>query len=318
MRVLLTNDDGVRSAGIRRSGRPSPGVHLGGHRRTRRGMQRVRAQVHVRPARPSSSGWRAARTRCTSATAPPPTASGPGCSAGSPPGRTSWSAASTTGPTWPTTWSTRARSAPPWRRRCSARPRCACPSRPANRPPFGRPAERLGPGVPGYDFGLAAWHGAGLAAAFLRTRREETVRAQRQLPGQPGPGRGAGRPGRGAAGPGSVSTPAAVLTRPGQRVYPRAPVKDWDSDPGPQSLYLFGRAGRGHPEADGPADTDVAALRHGPHLGDPAVRGDRAGRVLARDDLVPGPAPGQRAMAGTSSLDGRAPGLACAAWRASV
>ena len=54
-----------------------------------------------------------------------------------------------------------------------------------------------------------------------------------------------------------------VLTRPGQRVYPRVPVRNWDADPGPQALYLFGEPDETIPEADGPADTDVAALRHG-------------------------------------------------------
>ena len=54
-----------------------------------------------------------------------------------------------------------------------------------------------------------------------------------------------------------------MLTRPGQRVYPRAPVKDWDTDPGPQSLCLFGEPDEVIPEAGGQADTDLAALRRG-------------------------------------------------------
>ena len=63
---------------------------------------------------------------------------------------------------------------------------------------------------------------------------------------------------------GSASkVPAAVLTRPGQRVYPRAPVRDWDTDPGPQSLYPFGEPDEVIPEAGGQADTDLAALRRG-------------------------------------------------------
>ena len=111
-------------------------------------------------------------------------------------------------------------------------------------------AERPGPGGPGYDFGLAAWHGARVAATFLRTRREETVVLSVNYPASPAPA-------------GAPDGPAAVLTRPGQRVYPRAPVKDWDSDPGPQTMYLFGEPDETIPEADGPADTDVAALRHG-------------------------------------------------------
>ena len=54
-----------------------------------------------------------------------------------------------------------------------------------------------------------------------------------------------------------------MLTRPGQRVYPRAPVKDWDTDPGPQSLYPFGEPDEVIPEAGGQPDTDLAALRRG-------------------------------------------------------
>jgi 5'-nucleotidase len=110
--------------------------------------------------------------------------------------------------------------------------------------------EHPGPGGPGYDFGLAARHGARAAAAFLRARPDETVVLSVNYPADP-------------AGAGTQDGPAAVLTRPGQRVYPRAPVKDWDSDPGPQTMYLFGEPDETIPEAAGPADTDVAALRRG-------------------------------------------------------
>lgn len=110
--------------------------------------------------------------------------------------------------------------------------------------------EHPGPGGSGYDFGLAARHGAQVAATFLRARPGETVVLSVNYPADPAPA-------------GTTDGPAAVLTRPGQRVYPRAPVKDWDSDPGPQTMYLFGEPDETIPEADGPADTDVAALRHG-------------------------------------------------------
>ncbi len=110
--------------------------------------------------------------------------------------------------------------------------------------------EHPGPGGSGYDFGLAARHGAQAAAAFLRARPDETVVLSVNYPAEP-------------AGDGTQDGPAAVLTRPGQRLYPRAPVRDWDADPGPQALYLFGEPDETIPEADGPADTDVAALRRG-------------------------------------------------------
>ena len=110
--------------------------------------------------------------------------------------------------------------------------------------------EHPGPGGAGYDFGLAARHGSRVAATFLRARPGQTVVLSLNYPAAPA-----------LAGPGDA--PAAVLTRPGQRVYPRAPVRDWDADPGPQAMYLFGEPDETIPEADGPADTDVAALRDG-------------------------------------------------------
>ena len=108
---------------------------------------------------------------------------------------------------------------------------------------------------PDYDFGLAARHGTGLAAAILRARPDETVVLSVNYPAGPAAGAVPASP--------APDAPAAVLTRPGQRVYPRVPVKDWDSDPGPQVMYLFGGPDEAIPEAGGPADTDVAALRRG-------------------------------------------------------
>ena len=102
-----------------------------------------------------------------------------------------------------------------------------------------------------YDFGLAARHGAGLTATFLAARPAETVVLSINYPAGPA-----------APGPGA-DAPEAVLTRPGQRIYPRAPLKDWDTDPGPQAFYLFGGPDEAIPQADGPAGTDVAALRRG-------------------------------------------------------
>ena len=110
-----------------------------------------------------------------------------------------------------------------------------------------------------FDFSLAARYGAGLAAAITQARPQELFVLSVNYPPA-----GPGSAGTGSAGAGSASTaPAAVLTRPGQRVYPRAPVKDWDTDPGPQSLYPFGEPDEVIPEADGQADTDLAALRRG-------------------------------------------------------
>jgi len=110
-----------------------------------------------------------------------------------------------------------------------------------------------------FDFGVAARHGAGLAAAIAQARPQELFVLSVNYP--------PAGPGSATAGPASTGTastvPAAVLTRPGQRVYPRAPVRDWDTDPGPQSLYPFGEPDEVIPEAGGQADTDLAALRRG-------------------------------------------------------
>ena len=110
-----------------------------------------------------------------------------------------------------------------------------------------------------FDFGVAARHGAGLAAAVAQARPQELFVLSVNYP-PAGPGSATA----GTASTGTASTvPAAVLTRPGQRVYPRAPVRDWDTDPGPQSLYPFGEPDEVIPEAGGQADTDLAALRRG-------------------------------------------------------
>jgi 5'-nucleotidase len=110
-----------------------------------------------------------------------------------------------------------------------------------------------------FDFGVAARHGAGLAAAIAQARPQELFVLSVNYP--------PAGPGSATAGPASTGTastvPAAVLTRPGQRVYPRAPVKDWNTEPGPQSLYPFGEPDEVVPEAGGQADTDLAALRRG-------------------------------------------------------
>jgi 5'-nucleotidase len=110
-----------------------------------------------------------------------------------------------------------------------------------------------------FDFSLAARHGAGLAAAIARARPEELFVLSVNYPPA-----STGSASTGSASTGSASTgPDAVLTRPGQRVYPRAPVKDWDTDPGPWSLYPFGGPDETIPEAGGQAGTDIAALRRG-------------------------------------------------------
>jgi 5'-nucleotidase len=126
---------------------------------------------------------------------------------------------------------------------------CLSQQAPAGRLPASR-TQHPGPGRSGYDFGLAARHGAQVAAAFGRAGPGETVVLSLNYPAAP-------------AAAGAQDGPPVVLTRPGQRVYPRVPVRDWDADPGPQALYLFGEPDETIPEADGPADTDVAALRRG-------------------------------------------------------
>ena len=105
-----------------------------------------------------------------------------------------------------------------------------------------------------FDFSLAARHGAGLAAAIAQARPQELFVLSVNYPRPAGRSASQRQP---AAGPGRGAHPA------GPAGLPRAPVKDWDTDPGPQSLYLFGEPDEVIPEAGGQADTDLAALRRG-------------------------------------------------------
>lgn len=100
-----------------------------------------------------------------------------------------------------------------------------------------------------YHFGLAARLGSGLAESIGAARLAEPVVLNVNYPAAA------------AAAPGSQ--PATVLTRPGQRAYPRASMRDWDGDPGPQHVYLFGGPDEVIPAADDGPDTDLAALRGG-------------------------------------------------------
>jgi 5'-nucleotidase len=101
-----------------------------------------------------------------------------------------------------------------------------------------------------YDFGLAARHGAQLARAVARARLGEPLVLSVNYPAS-------------AAAAEAEAEPAMVLTRPGRRVYPRASMRDWDKDPGTQSLYLFGEPNEVIPDADDAVNTDIAALRAG-------------------------------------------------------
>lgn len=95
-----------------------------------------------------------------------------------------------------------------------------------------------------YDFGFAAQHGAELAAAVTGAKPAEPVVLSVNYPA-------------------SASGGHAVLTRPGQRDYPRAAVPDWDDEHDVRYLYLFGEPDEDIPESGDVWGTDIAALRAG-------------------------------------------------------
>ena len=95
-----------------------------------------------------------------------------------------------------------------------------------------------------YDFGLASDHGTRLAAAVAEAKPAEPVVLSVNYPARP-----ADRP--------------PVLTRPGQRDYPRSAVADWDDDAEVRHLYLFGEPDEAIPESGDVWGTDIAALRAG-------------------------------------------------------
>jgi 5'-nucleotidase len=119
-------------------------------------------------------------------------------------------------------------------------------------PPGGFPA-RLGDepdGRPrGFQFSLASRHGSALAQSVSAARLTEPVVLNVNYPAVPASVRPGGQP-------------PARLTRPGQRVYPRASMRDWDAGAAVQHLYLFGDADEVPAADDGP-DTDMSAVRAG-------------------------------------------------------
>lgn len=95
-----------------------------------------------------------------------------------------------------------------------------------------------------YDFGFAARHGASLARSVIAAGPEEPVVLSVNYP--------------------AVRTAdTSVLTRAGQRAYPRAPVPDWAGDGDVHWLYLFGEPDEVIPDADASFGTDIGALRAG-------------------------------------------------------
>jgi 5'-nucleotidase len=96
----------------------------------------------------------------------------------------------------------------------------------------------------GYDFGFAARHGAGLAQSVIAARPDEPVVLSVNYP--------------------AVRTEdTSVLTRAGQRAYPRASVPDWAADGDVRWLYPFGEPDEVIPDADASFGTDIGALRAG-------------------------------------------------------
>jgi 5'-nucleotidase len=95
-----------------------------------------------------------------------------------------------------------------------------------------------------YDFGFAAAHGADLARSVIGARPGEPVVLSVNYPACP-------------------AGAASVLTRPGRRAYPQAPVPEWAGDGDVRRLWLFGEPDEVIPEADASTGTDIAAVRAG-------------------------------------------------------
>ena len=148
-----------------------------------------------------------------------------------------------------------------------------------------------------YDFGLAARHGAGLTATILAARPAETVVLSINYPaGPPAPAR---RPRPGGRRPGGRPDP------PRAAHLPAGPAEGLGHRSRAAGVLPVRRPGRGHPRGRRPGGHRRRRAAPWPHLGDPAVRGGGAGGVLARDDVVPGPAARPGAMAGAPALTAR-------------
>jgi 5'/3'-nucleotidase len=95
-----------------------------------------------------------------------------------------------------------------------------------------------------YDFGFAAAHGASLARSVAGAQPAEPVVLSVNYPAE-------------------SDCASSVLTRPGRRDYPRAPVPEWANDGEVRWLYLFGEPDEVIPESDASLGTDIGALRAG-------------------------------------------------------
>jgi 5'-nucleotidase len=95
-----------------------------------------------------------------------------------------------------------------------------------------------------YDFGFAAGHGAYLARSVIGARPGEPVVLSVNYPAH-------------------CADAISVLTRPGRRAYPRAPVSEWATDVDVRRLWLFGEPDEVIPEADASPGTDIGAVRAG-------------------------------------------------------
>jgi 5'-nucleotidase len=99
-----------------------------------------------------------------------------------------------------------------------------------------------------YDFSFAAPHGAELAVAMVAARAGEGTAEPTVL---------------NVNYPSRLMNPAGRITRPGRRNYPRESAGAWPAGTDERSLYLFGEPDELIPEARDSAGTDIAALRAG-------------------------------------------------------
>jgi len=95
-----------------------------------------------------------------------------------------------------------------------------------------------------YDFGLAADYGSDLARAMCQAPTDEPVVLNVNFPT-------------------AASSPNGVLTRVGRRAYPRSDSSAWPEGEVTRSYYLFGEPDQEIPEDDDSWGTDISALRAG-------------------------------------------------------
>ena len=201
----------------RHPGGPRRRVHVGDHRRARRRLQRLRAQVHIRPAGQGCGGWRAGRHPVYECDGTPTDCVRVGLLGGLAVGADLVVSGINHGANvaddvvYSGTVGAALEAA-------VLGTSALCLSQ-QSRPP----SLRESPPASGFDFGLAARHGARLAAAIARARPGELFVLSVNYPASPGSA-SAGSASPGSASPGQPARPARGQPVSGRRAHPAGPA----------------------------------------------------------------------------------------------